>query len=158
MLKRTRNFITEWYIPINFALKTKPDFQNLTPEVWLVPSESLDVHINMNDWLIVNKEASYYYLVNYDNKNWKMLASALNSENFGNIPPLTRAKLLYDAFTMAMVERLKYSVALELIKYIKHERDYIVLSSFFYVFDFFYRKFSEVENFHHLQVSVHMFY
>lgn len=153
LLKNTKNFTTEWYIPINIATKSNPDFKNISPQAWLEPNKPLtwDNKIKSDDWLIVNKEASFYYLVNYDEKNWKLIANALNTDNFGKIPPMTRAKLIYDAFMLAISSELKFSVALQLIKYLRKETDYVVLEIFFYVFDFFYKKFSTLEDFHHLE-------
>lgn len=114
-----------------------------------------NVQVHPNEWLIINIQAAYFYLVNYDETNWKRLSNALNSKNFEKIPPLTRGKLLYDAFTLARFGKLKYSVALSLIKYLEREKDYIALDSFFYVFDFFYTNFAGLKDFHYLQVSVY---
>lgn len=158
-MKKPRN-LTEWYIPINIATKSKSDFKDLTPVAWLKPKKHLVLYklFKSEDWLIVNKQASFYYLVNYDETNWQLIASALQTENFGNIPPLTRAKLLFDAFTLALAGQLKFSVALQLIKYIGQERDYIALNSFLHGFELFYTKFSELEDFHHLQVGMFVIY
>lgn len=111
-------------------------------------------HVGQNEWLIINVEAAYLYLVNYDDINWMRIAKALDSENFGNIPPLTRAKLIYDAFTLVLFDRLHYKVALELVKYLWREKDYIPLNSLFYVLDLFYSNFAGIENFHHFEVCI----
>lgn len=153
LLRRSKNITAEWCIPINFATKLNPDFQNLTPIEWLPNSTQFNwtYHLEFDEWIIVNKEASFYYLVNYDDSNWELIASALNSDNCGNIPPLTRAKLLYDAFMLALSKRLKYSIALELTKYLRREKDYYVWNTFFYVFSYFYKSFSALDDFHYLQ-------
>lgn len=108
-----------------------------------------------DEWFIINPDAAYYYLVNYDNTNWKRLANALNSETFGKMQPETRGKLIYDAFTLAKHKLLKYDVALEFIKYLRREKDYIVLNTFFHVFDYFYNKYSGIKNFNYLQVCTY---
>lgn len=156
LLNRNYNFKTEWYIPINFATKSNSSFNNTKPVTWLVPSSNVswNFEVNPHEWLIVNKQASFYYVVNYDERNWKMIASSLNSNDFGKIPPLTRAQLLSDAFNLARSGRLNYRVALEMSKFLKRETDYLVLNSFFYVFEFFYYRFSGLDCFHIYQVSV----
>lgn len=133
---------------------TDPDFNNTKAAAWLTPSSNITLsqYLKQREWLIVNKQASFYYRVNYDKRNWKRIASALNSENFGNIPPLTRSKLLSDAFVLARSGRLNYSVALEMIKYLHRETDYIPLNSFFHAFDFFYKRFYGLQHFNLLQV------
>lgn len=148
-----------WLIPINYATKSAPEFNRLGLYTWLKLKVDYfnERSLKANDWFILNKEASYHYLVNYDNKNWNLIAKALNSQNFGKIPPLTRAKLLHDAFILAEYRKLNYSIALQLIKYLPRETDYIVLTSFFCVFNSFYNKFSELENFHYLQVRIYLF-
>lgn len=106
------------------------------------------------NWFIINTEASFYYLVNYDEMSWKRLACALDRPTLSDIPPMTRGKLLHDVFTLAKHGELKYSVALEFIKYLSHETEYITLDSFFNVFEFFYLKFSRLEYFDHLKVCI----
>lgn len=154
---KSHNIQTKWYIPINIATKSNADFNNTRAITWLEPSSKSvgNYRLHPQDWFIVNKQSSYYYLVNYDERNWKLIISALDSNNFGQIPPLTRAKLLHDAFTLARSGRLNYSIALDLTKYLRREIDYIVFNSFFYVFDIFYRRFSAIDNFHLIQVPMY---
>lgn len=105
-----------------------------------------------NKWFIINVQASYYYLVNYDKTNWMHLACALKADGFSGIHFLTRSKLLYDAFTLARHGELEYSVALEFVASLKDEEEYITFNTFFYVFDFFYSKFAGLTSFDYLQV------
>lgn len=154
------NLPVTWHIPINTVTEKRPVFNNLRASVIYKPGTTFHgfTDANINEWYIINAQASYYYLVNYDETNWKRLANALNSENFGHIAPVTRGKLLYDAFTLARCGYLRYDVALELIKYLDKERDYIVLETFFYVFDYFYSRFSGLQNFHYIEVSINFFF
>lgn len=147
-----------WYIPINFAAKANPDFNSVLPTEWLSTSFKYIEDLSpKEDWLIVNKQASFYYLVNYDERNWKMITTAINSENYGNIPALTRAKLFFDAFALAESDHLNYTVALELTKYLRKEKDYIVWNAFFSGFKNFYKYFCQLENFHYYEVLTNLF-
>lgn len=144
---------SQWTLPINFASRSWPYFDT-QPTLW-IKNKTISptiAQIKPDEWFMLNVEASYYYLVNYYNRNWILLAAALNSEDFSGIPPLSRAKLFYDAFTLAKFDKLKYSLALQLTKYLPKETDYIVWDSFFYVFRPFYKQFSGLTEFHYLQV------
>lgn len=101
----------------------------------------------------MNKQFAGYFRTNYDEENWKLIASYLDSDNFDKIPPLTRAGLLNDAFILARAGRLKYSVALELTKYLHRETDYIPLKSLFNEFTNFNQLFRGLEGFELFEVS-----
>ena len=62
-----------------------------------------------------------YYLVNYDEANWKLLQSALLSSPAA-FPASTRTQLLHDALAMARAGRLDYAVALPFLQALKAER------------------------------------
>lgn len=54
-----------------------------------------------------------------------MIIEYLQSSNFINIPPVTRAQLIDDAFNLARAGYLEYSIPLSLIRYLRQETDYI---------------------------------
>lgn len=95
-----------------------------------------------------------YYRINYDETNWKLLASYLNTSDYTNISPLNRAHLIYDAFTLARSGRLSYSVALELTNYLHRETDYIPLYAFASVFSYFNSLASGGSNYKLFEVGV----
>lgn len=46
-----------WYIPINFATGSNPDFDKTVPDIWLKdPSMNVSVETKPEDWLILNKQ------------------------------------------------------------------------------------------------------
>lgn len=46
-----------WYIPVNFATRSNPDFNKTVPDVWLKdPSINIEVAAESDDWLILNKQ------------------------------------------------------------------------------------------------------
>lgn len=66
-----------------------------------------------------------YYRVNYDEENWKLLNDYLNSNNYTELSPITRAQLIDDALNLARVNQLLYDVALNLTLYLHKEVDYM---------------------------------
>lgn len=96
--------------------------------------------------------------MNYDEANWKLLASYLNTTSYKNISPLNRAQLIYDAFTFAQSGRLSYKVALELTNYLHRETDYIPLYAFSSVIGDFNRMFASANNYTLFEVGFCLFF
>lgn len=62
----------------------------------------------------------------YDKSNMLGIISALEDpEEFDKIHPLNRVQLIDDAFAFSKVGLMDYETAFELIKYLKHEHEYL---------------------------------
>lgn len=69
---------------------------------------------------------SGYYRVNYDTKNWELIANYLqDSQNYSKIAPTSRAQIVDDALTLARAGRLDYRIALNLTRYLTNESEYV---------------------------------
>lgn len=79
-------------------------------------------HISMNR--TINSVFIGYYRVNYDDENWQLISNQLR-DNHHFIPVLNRAQLLDDSLTVARTGELSYSVVMELMRYLRSERDYV---------------------------------
>lgn len=62
--------------------------------------------------------------MNYNTHNWLLLQKQLKF-NFNVIPVNNRAQILNDALELAALNRLDYSIALGMTKYLVDERDYV---------------------------------
>ncbi len=85
---------------------------------------------NYDQWILGNLNFMGYYRVNYDEENWRKIIQQLKNNHLV-FSPTERAALIYDAFTLARVGYVDYSVALELTSYLVKERDYVPWKSFF---------------------------
>ncbi|XP_055847857.1 uncharacterized protein LOC129913294 [Episyrphus balteatus] len=113
-----------WYIPVNYASKNKSDFRSTVAELYLKDQSAvIQGQIPANDWLILNKQSTGYYRVNYDEKNWQLITQSL-IENPFKIHTLNRASLLYDAYTLSSTAHLKHEVILGLTLFLKNEDQY----------------------------------
>lgn len=95
------------------------------PIVWLSPRKpSVEIQSpkGINSWVLVNLEASGYYRVNYDRRNWDLLADQL-LRNHTVIPYITRTQLVDDAFNLGHAKIISYDVALQLIRYLGNTND-----------------------------------
>lgn len=64
--------------------------------------------------------------VNYDACNWKLLSQYLQGPDREKIPPLTRAKLLHDAWNLAYAGELCFSIAMNMTLFLKEEKCHVV--------------------------------
>ncbi|CAH2070884.1 unnamed protein product, partial [Iphiclides podalirius] len=112
-----------WRIPISWTGAEAPAGESDTsPRLWLNGrSASAPLDLNATQALYVNVDAIGYYRVNYDQRNWELLASALSSGAVHS--PLARAQLVDDAFNLAKAGRLRYADALRLASCVRRGED-----------------------------------
>lgn len=123
-----------WWIPINIATKSRANFESTTPDYWMPKGvgDSLydaPVVISNDDWIVVNKQQTGYYRVNYDRENWLKLANELMNGNMNNIHFLSRGQLVDDALELGQTNRLDLDVVLSIISYLQKEVEYVVWAS-----------------------------
>lgn len=92
---------SNYFIPLNYAHKANSDFGEFHPTHWLTTSSTnFPINATNNEWIILNKEVSGYYRVNYDNRNWNMISTDMQNGHL-NIPVRNRAQLIDDAMNLA---------------------------------------------------------
>ncbi|XP_050086088.1 aminopeptidase N-like isoform X2 [Anopheles aquasalis] len=118
-----------WILPYNFANALDPMFDVTIPSDWLSNTEKeLIPDINHNwtcdDWLVFNKQQTGYYRINYDDDLWNLIIITLIN-NHTIIHNVNRAQLIDDALNNARTGRLSYEIALELLRYLSKELNYV---------------------------------
>ncbi|XP_011344155.1 aminopeptidase N isoform X2 [Ooceraea biroi] len=121
----------QWDIPIVMQAQDKLNFSNSTPAVWLMKRNmprnfSIPDITDESHFIIVNPEEIGMFPVNYDPCNWKMLSQFLQGPDREKIPPLTRAKLLHDAWNLAYAGELCFGVAMNMTLFLKQEKSHVV--------------------------------
>ncbi|KAJ8664402.1 hypothetical protein QAD02_006064 [Eretmocerus hayati] len=123
-----KNCTNIWYVPINYATQKNANFNTTTPELWLT-NKSMDVSLDVgaDNWIILNKQTTGYYRVNYDERNWLLIIDSLRSskKSLESIHVLNRAQLHGDAFKFVSSGRLSLEILLKLMMALKNETDYI---------------------------------
>ncbi|XP_065372517.1 aminopeptidase N-like [Calliphora vicina] len=115
-----------WYIPLNYAVASNPDFRNTEATHYLLNVTGIEINdtkIDNNDWLILNKRSTGYYRINYDNENWNLIIAAL-CQNYYKIHPFNRAQLMHDAYYLSVSNRLNHDILLKMLTYLKKEYHY----------------------------------
>lgn len=114
-----------WWIPINYATSLDPSFDDTTPAFWqnqigmsfTVPA------LASNDWLLINKQASGYFRIMYDETNYRLLSDAM-VRNISLFHKLNRAQLIDDAYNFVRSERLGYATLINLVRFLANDHEY----------------------------------
>ncbi|EDS27417.1 protease m1 zinc metalloprotease [Culex quinquefasciatus] len=116
-----------WIVPYNFATSRNPNFDTTTDTRWLLTNSTVlpPEGWSSADWIIINKQQTGYYRVNYDERLWNLIIMQLqrNSTIINNI---NRAQLIDDSLNLARSGRLGYDIPLRLIaSCLVSERNYV---------------------------------
>lgn len=71
--------------------------------------------------------------MNYDVINWLKIADYLDSENYTKIHVLNRAQIVNDAIYLMFSDKLDPKIFMEVTKYLRREKDYVVWYTVFRV-------------------------
>ncbi|VEN41546.1 unnamed protein product [Callosobruchus maculatus] len=107
---------SSWWIPISFTAKKtldeNADFSETKPKYWMRGEHQIEEDADLRNisWYLLNVNHTGYFIVNYDEKNWRAL-----SDNIMNLPPLTRAQLISDSMDLASASLISYDIPLRMI-------------------------------------------
>ncbi|CAG9134635.1 unnamed protein product [Plutella xylostella] len=117
----------KYLIPISYFTQYTENCFNCFQPKFTIADSGYTFKENLNDgWIILNRNASGYYRVNYDNVTWKMIVNTLNSPERYRINALNRAQILNDAFALYMSGDITYELAMEIVSSLEHEDSYVV--------------------------------
>ncbi|XP_055377677.1 aminopeptidase N [Condylostylus longicornis] len=127
-----------WWIPLVIVEQDKLNFTNSTPKLWMEKVREITIN-NLPEaekFVIVNPEEIGPFPVNYDEKNWNLLAQYLQTnEGRTKIPIYTRAKLLHDAWNLAYAGDLSFATAFNMTLFMLSERDHLAWNPVFTFID-----------------------
>ncbi|XP_055602735.1 LOW QUALITY PROTEIN: aminopeptidase N-like [Uranotaenia lowii] len=128
-----------WSIPYNYI------DQGIANDVdeqihWLTSrADKIFTNTPEDQWIIFNREQMGYYRVNYDERNWNLIIQTLLT-NHRTIHRANRAQLLDDAFNLARADLLDMSLVLKMMRYLKHETDYVPWAAANNILNYLYAK------------------
>jgi len=119
----------KWWVPLSYTT-VGSGFEKTSPNLWMSPAQAGQLQEFQLDGvadtvaLVANVQQTGFYRVNYDQKNWEMLAELLLADH-ANVHRINRAQILNDAFDLARAGLLEYPTALATTQYLSLEQDYI---------------------------------
>ncbi|RMX39901.1 hypothetical protein pdam_00022441, partial [Pocillopora damicornis] len=107
-----------WYLPISYFTESDPTVRWVTipPHTQSYPLTT----VSISGWIMANINATGFFMVNYDEENWKKLAVQLRKDH-QVFTPNDRAGLIHDVFTLACQGLLDPVLALNLSTYLVQE-------------------------------------
>ncbi|XP_069686837.1 aminopeptidase N-like isoform X2 [Periplaneta americana] len=132
---------TLWIIPIMYLSPSNLDTSKMRTSAWMNNEKEVNISglPGSDDFIIVNPEEIGMFMVNYDPQNWNLLSDYLQSGTSPEIPALTRAKLLHDAWNIGYSGELDMTTALDLTLFLPHEKNSAVWSPFLNLVDHIHR-------------------
>lgn len=127
-----------WWIPLVVVQQNNLNFTNTSATKWMkkVKQVVLENLPDSDSFIIVNPEEVGPFPVNYDERNWNLIANFLLQEaGRAKIPVYTRAKLLHDAWNLAYAGHLSFATAFNMTLFMQYERNHLVWNPVFTLID-----------------------
>lgn len=118
---------TEIYnIPISLAVDGSGFDNPLTQRYHFTKSsDEFTLDKAPEDYYMLNVQQTGFYRVHYSDENWQKIGAALAREDFKKIHVLNRAQVVDDLLHLARVGIVEYSKALNIVRFLKNETEYI---------------------------------
>ncbi|XP_076438167.1 uncharacterized protein LOC143277263 isoform X2 [Babylonia areolata] len=125
-----------WDIPVTMATSLNSTYDVTRSDItWFKKSQQhltiTDADIpapptqgGLNTWVLLNVQQFGYYRVNYPESNWMALIQQLQNDH-SVIHPINRAQIINDAWSLARSGQLRMDIALETLKVLKNDDDYV---------------------------------
>ncbi|GAB1292240.1 Aminopeptidase N [Apodemus speciosus] len=110
-----------WIVPIPFLKTGQEDFY------WLSEQKNQNAAFRTSsddEWILLNINVTGYYLVNYDESNWRKLQNQLQTD-LSVIPLINRAQIIHDSFNLASAGELSITLALSNTLFLVNETEYM---------------------------------
>ncbi|XP_045765668.1 aminopeptidase N-like [Maniola jurtina] len=117
---------SNYLIPISYIVQHNQNCFNCFQPRFTIGSQTYTFGENLNGgWIILNRNASGYYRVNYDEETWRLIAKALQ-EDHTSIDELNRAQIANDVLALYAAGSLREDIALEVLDYLNKEISHVV--------------------------------
>ncbi|XP_022904718.1 aminopeptidase N-like isoform X2 [Onthophagus taurus] len=117
----------KWWVPISYETDAS---RNKIKTIWLKPNESYTINDFRDTWYLLNINQTGYFIVNYDEDNWRKLLEIIM-----HLQPGIRAQLISDSMDLARGGLLNYDVPLKMISTIGRSDDDINYVHYLAIFE-----------------------
>ena len=106
--------------PVYLTYKTEDG----TGSFYLTKKEDTLTLDNVTSWIKFNNDDAGFFLVNYEEADWKLLVDLLKN-NPDALSPEDRSNLIHDASMLAEAGHITYTLLFDILSYVKSETDLI---------------------------------
>ena len=122
--------VSMYNVPVTVAIDSNADYTKTTPITIFTIDEGttgkmIELPTAVKKYFIMNVQQTGYYRVNYDAENWGNISEALHMADHDGIHVLNRAQIVDDLFNLAKVGIVQYQDVIDIISYLKTEKNYI---------------------------------
>lgn len=129
MRSEENNIKAERYnIPITYSIDSENNEDTEPKFIYRIAdgqNKTVDLPKKPSKYIILNSKQTGFYRVNYDSDNWMKIKEGLMKDNHDGIHVMNRAQIVDDLFNLARAGIVKYNTAVDIIRYIKKEKNYI---------------------------------
>ncbi|XP_072939931.1 aminopeptidase N-like [Epargyreus clarus] len=127
---------SNYLIPISYIVQDNQNCFNCYQPRFTIGMQTYTFGENLNGgWIVLNRNASGYYRVNYDEETWRLIAKTLMEDHLA-IGELNRAQIVNDIFALYAAGDVNDEIALEVLDYLNKELSYTVWDSAVAGFEF----------------------
>ncbi|XP_045447194.1 leucyl-cystinyl aminopeptidase-like [Melitaea cinxia] len=122
-------FDSNYLIPISYIVQNNGNCFNCLQPRFTIGGQTYTFRENLGGgWIILNRNASGYYRVNYDDETWRLIAQTLKQDHTA-IDELNRAQIANDVFALYAAGDLREDIAIEVLDYLNKELSLVVWES-----------------------------
>uniref|UniRef100_A0A8C0KWC9 Aminopeptidase n=1 Tax=Canis lupus dingo TaxID=286419 RepID=A0A8C0KWC9_CANLU len=119
---RPSKFNYLWIIPISSVKSGTQQAHYWMPDNAKVQNDLFKT--TGDEWVLLNLNVTGYYLVNYDQNNWKKIHTQLQTD-LSVIPVINRAQVIHDTFDLASAQIVPVTLALNSTLFLNQETEYM---------------------------------
>nr|AVZ46158.1 Aminopeptidase N [Otocyon megalotis] len=119
---RPSEFNYLWIVPISSVKNGIQQAHYWMPDSAKVQNDQFKT--TGDEWVLLNLNVTGYYLVNYDQNNWKKIHTQLQTD-LSVIPVINRAQVIHDTFDLASAQIIPVTLALNSTLFLIQETEYM---------------------------------
>lgn len=154
---------SSWWIPYNLASAQNPIFDKTLPSNWMAQGEQTklinsadehDIKWSNSDWIVLNRQQTGYYRIQYDAKNYDLIMKELTDGDMNKIHPINRAQIIDDLHEFIVRERLSAKYLCNALNYLSREHSYAPWQAANYIINDWNRNFQVSKKFKTFQAII----
>ncbi|CAH2070906.1 unnamed protein product, partial [Iphiclides podalirius] len=117
---------SNYLIPVSYIVQNNQNCYNCYQPRFTIGMQTYSFGENLNGgWILLNRNASGYYRVNYDLSTWRLIAKTLKEDHLA-IDELDRAQIVNDILALFAAGDLDRDTALTVLDYLNEELSEVV--------------------------------